>query len=125
MQFRKRVGLVTVVFASITALRASAQTPQNLLVPLYFPSSSDLQRLIDAYPTASMTIADAGIGQGPTGQDSYLKSQIDAARAAGIKVYGYVFTRGGSDEFYGANCPHYPPNANSITPPTIPTSLAQ
>jgi spherulation-specific family 4 protein len=83
--------------ATVTVAPAVAQVCQSVAVPAYFyPSAGGLWNTADrSAPGVGIMIANVANGPG-TGVNSDYASAIAAARAAGLRVFGYVHTSYGA-----------------------------
>ena len=82
--------------ASVSVAPAAPKVCQSVAVPAYFyPTPGGLWSTADANtPGVGLMVANAANGPG-TAVNSDYSSAINAARAAGIKVFGYVYTNYG------------------------------
>ena len=107
----RRVALsirILAILAFILAARAvsgqqvrSIPTPQQVLVPAYGFSDAEWRRLVAGGRAVSPVVLDIGVGSGTIWGGANLGARLAEARAAGVRVLGYVPTaygKGAVDE---------------------------
>jgi len=89
-----RLGVLLVAALSLPAAlptHARAAFTQSIAVPAYFYPGPTWDQLETGVPTVGFAVMDPANGPGVL-QDPFYVSQIAAAQAAGIRIYGYVDT---------------------------------
>src|SRR5512140_2204022 len=89
-----RLGFCVIAAASLLALSrpdAHAAFTQSVAVPAYFYPGPTWDRLEAAAPTVGFAVMNPDSGPG-VAQDPAYVSQVAAAQAAAVRIYGYVDT---------------------------------
>lgn len=95
----KRVLLILLIaillLTAFPSAQGAAQTSQKIAIPSYFYPGAYWTQLISGAPTVGLAIINPSNGPGRKADSNY-KQVVQSAKAAGIKVLGYVYTKYGS-----------------------------